>query len=664
MKRECHEGVSGLAGRAASAVRRFHAHQGGQAIYIVVMYMFLLLGLLVLVINSGEKVNHKIEMQGAADSAAMTGAAWYARGLNVVSMCDVGEVQLLSTIVLCDTLETVTPAAKETIDKLHGNLEIFDLRLTDPNASSPDGNIFLVAGKADSEKQVVYQFDDIVQTIKRSPGGWGKYLNYNGGVLWDCMKLLDGFSHVMVLDTPRAACREAADVAKKNHADFGFMTPFWPELPIEIGQFQDFKDPMRLGTLPARLLGRPGYPTSRDLRIGGFRWGVMNYVCYGSTYLDDRSRLLSLRGPRGPWSYWREPFVESRPMGLLDLSGFGDLFNAVSSMKFEMLFGGAEDKASLRNWEYDYDKARSKSRNEIRRTWWEDVGFDARYVADEERKPFPPPESGAWPAKKWGVSKDQIYPRTRTYPNPGHWPPDPRVNPWPTDMGNYTRATQGYEGVDPRRNVWYRVQRQRTPLYPQLGIFAPHPPMHPDGSKWEYTEAEKQTYWHITMRRFNGAELEPDTTLHRDYMPALGEDPDIAPVFFTDQGVNLVENIEGPSGRFTFNGYAYRAAKATNWVQRFINPNPTEAVVCYAQTRVYNPVGWDLFTQNWKAKLMRAQFSYSENDDRWGVMRSELNKGIPSQAAQTVDGLDKKHVKPVLDTVSAHTPAFVQEITH
>jgi hypothetical protein len=79
---------------------------------------------------------------------------------------------------------------------------------------------------------------------------------------------------------------------------------------------------------------------------------------------------------------------------------------------------------------------------------------------------------------------------------------------------------------------------------------------------------------------------------------------------------------------------------------------------------VYNPVGWDLFTQNWKAKLMRAQFSYSENDDRWGVMRSELNKGIPSQAAQTVDGLDKKHVKPVLDTVSAHTPAFVQEITH
>jgi hypothetical protein len=655
MKRECHEGVSGLAGRAASAVLRFHAHQGGQAIYIVVMYMFLLLGLLVLVINSGEKVNHKIEMQGAADSAAMTGAAWYARGLNVASMCNVGEVQLLSTIVLCDTLETVTPAAVETIDKLQNEVPI-DLRLTDPDASSPDGNMFLVAGHAASEKQVVYQFADIVQAIQ-----WPKYLNYNGGVLWDCMKLLDGFSHVMVSDTPRAACREAADVAKKNHADFGFMTPFWPELPIEIGQFQDFKDPMRLGKMPARFLGRPGYDSRALLRIGGFRWGVMNYQGYGSTFLDDRDILRYIGGAMGPWSYWREPFVESRPMGLLDLSGFGDLFNAVSSMKFEMLFGGTEDKASLRNWEYDYDAAKGKSRGEIRRTWWEDVGFDARYVADEERKPFPPPESGAWTAKKWEV--DDLYPRTRTYPNPGPWPPNPGRNPWPSLTG-YTRATQPYEGADPRRNVWYRVQRQRTAQYPELGIFAPHPPMHPDGSKWPYTEAEKQTYWQVTMRRFNGAELEPDTTLHRNYMPALGEDPDVAPVFFTDQGVNLVENIEGSSGRFTFNGYAYRAARATNWVQRFINPNPTEAVVCYAQARVYNPVSWDLFTQAWKAKLMRAQFSYSENDNRWSVMLSELNKGIPSQAAQVVDGLDSKHVKPVLDTVSAHTPAFVQEITH
>jgi len=645
-------GFAGLRGAAA----RFHAHQGGQAIYIVVMYMFLLLGLLLLVINSGEKVNHKIEMQGAADSVATTGAAWYARGLNVASMCNVGELQLLSTINLCDTLETVTPAAVENIDRLHKDVPI-DLRLTDPNASSPDGNMFLVAGNAATEQQAIHQFADIVQAIS-----WPRYLNYSGGVLWDCMTLLDGFSHAMIRDTPRAACREAADIAKKNHADFGFMTPFWPKLPIEIGVFQDFKDPMRLGRMPQRLLGR---------RIGGFRWGVMNYQGYGSTFLDDRDSLRHIGGSMGPWSFWREPFVESRPMGLFDLSGFGDLFNAVSSMKFEMLFGNAEDKASLRNWSYNYDEAKALSVGEIRRTWWESVTFYARYVDNEEMEPFPPPASGAWTAKKWGVNSPYLYPSTSTVPNRSPWPPNPSPK-WPSVAG-YTRATEGYQGADPRSNVWYRVQRQSidpkqmgSDLYRHLGI--PTPPHAPPYTADELAPYAKTCYWRVTMLRFNGAELAPDTALHRQYMPALGQTPDIAPTFLKlDEGDNTMECIEGPNGLFTFNGYAYRAAKATNWTQRFINPNPTEAVVCYAQARVFNPASWDLFTQAWRVKLMRTETSYNDDrthDPRWGVMLSELKKGIPSQAAQTVDGLNEQHVKPVLETIESYTAEFVREVTH
>jgi hypothetical protein len=635
--------------RLAGAAARFHGHQGGQAIYIVVMYMFLLLGLLVLVINGGEKVNHKIEMQGAADSVATTGAAWYARGLNVASMCNVGELQLLSTINLCDTLETVAPVAVENIDKLSNEVPV-DLRLTDPNASSPDGNMFLVAGNVAAEKQVIHQFADIVKGIN-----WPRYLNYNGGVLWDCIKLMDGFSHAMIRDTPRAACREAASIAKENHADCGFMTPFWPELPVEIGIFQDFKDPMRLGRMPQRFGGR---------RISGFGNGVMGYVGYGSTYLNNRERLLHISGQMGPWSYWREPFVESRPMGLFDLSGFGTLFNVVSSMKFEMLFGDTNDQVSLRNWEYDYDKAHGQ---DIRRTWWEDVSFDARYVDNEESKPFPPPASGAWTAKKWEV--DDLYPSTRTYPNPSPWPRVPAANTWPS-LNDYTRATQPYEGADPGRNVWYRVDPRRTAHYPELGIFAPHPPLHEDGSRWPYTEAEKKTYWHVTMRRFNGAELAPDTTLHRNYMPQAGEDPDIGPTFLTDLGDNLVDNIES---RFTFNGYAYRSGKATNWVQRFINPNPVvdqeghPELVCYAQARVFNPASWDLFTQAWRVKLMRTQASYSDNN-RWAEMLAELNKSVPSQATQAAAQvgvtLDSQHVKPVRDTVESYTAAFVKEVTH
>ena len=109
-------------GRTRAAVGRLHRCERGQAIYVVALFFFLLAGLLFLIVNSGEKLNHKVEMQSAADSAAATGAAWFARGLNVISMCNVAETQLLSLIVLCDTLETVTPPASECIDDLLSNL--------------------------------------------------------------------------------------------------------------------------------------------------------------------------------------------------------------------------------------------------------------------------------------------------------------------------------------------------------------------------------------------------------------------------------------------------------------------------------------------------------------------------------------------------------------
>jgi hypothetical protein len=427
--------------------------------------------------------------------------------------------------------------------------------------------------------------------------------------------------------------------------------------------FQDFKDPMRLGKMPQRYGGR---------RINGFGHGVMDYVGYGSTFLDANNILRRIRGQMGPWSFWREPFVESRPMGLFDLSGFGDLFDAVSSMKFEMLFGNAEDQASLRGWSYNYDEA--KQSGEIRRTWWESVSFNARYADNEEQEPFPPPASGAWTARKWGVnSRDSdtygLIPSTSTVPNPSPWPPDPRRGKWPNLTG-YTRATEGYQGADARGNVWYRLQLQHCDpdrygeLYQRLGIpKPPHPP--------PYTAAEKQAYkyvyWRVTMLRFNGAELAPDTTLHRQYMPPLGETPDIGPTFLTPDGDNTTDCIEGPTGRFTFNGYAYRASKATNWTQRFINPNPTEAVVCYAQARVYNPASWDLFTQAWRVKLMRTQASYDDTANRWALMLQQLN-GIPSQAVQAASQvgvtLDAGHVKPVRETLESYTADFVKEVTH
>jgi hypothetical protein len=657
MKRECREGASGLAGCAASAVLRFHAHQGGQAIYIVVMYMFLLLGLLVLVINSGEKVNHKIEMQGAADAAAATGAAWYARGLNVVSMCNVAETQLLSLVIILDTLETTVPVAKEVIDELvkQGNTVVTDPGLSDSRwwLSRPGGAMGLTTGDDKAEQATINKFDDLVTNLK-TRDLFRKYLTFDTGVLWQCMYLLDGFSHAMADETPRVAVREAVDIARKNHAEFGFITPFWPVLPTDPNtQFDDFKEPMSTARMPSRLP-----PPWGNQLINGFR---------GMGYISYRWRTV------GPWAYWREPIADPPIAGLFGQSRFSVLFDLVSRKKLDMMFGSTDDRVSLRNWEMDYEKFKGLPRQDVVRTWWERVSFDCRYPQPATDGPPPPPQ----PPPPPGGPQDSGLAARKPFPVTGDWdqalkhPMDPLPSlqgyggKWEPRLGGFTRATQASEGADSRQAVWYRVTSARRAHYPEINIYAPHPPVDDNGLPWPYTEAEKKTYWRVEMWRFDGAELQSDFTLHRDYMPQPGQEP-IKPILFTEEGDNQVAYIEK---NFTFNGYAYRSGKATNWAQRFINPNPvvgkdgSPVLVCYAQARVYNPVSWDPFSQHWKVKLMRTQASYTESD-RWSQMLQELNKGIPSQASQAAPSLTPESVKPAVDMVSAYTWDFVQEFTH
>jgi len=588
----------------ARRLRGAHRNERGQAVFVVVLFFFLLAGLLFLILNTGEKLNHKVQMQNAADAVAATGAAWYARGLNVISMCNVAETQLLSMIVLLDTLETVTPPAEECVGDLVNHIGSSKAGHDIPIDSRVSS--WLVVGNAASEQVIIRQFADIVRGIS-----WPQYLAYDNGVLWECMKLLDGFSHAMVKAAPLAAQREALDIAKKNHADFGFVTPLWPELPVVVGRFSDFRNPMQHARMPS--------PDDRHV-IGGFAW-VMAYRGYHNQIM-------------GPWSWWREPFTSSRPMGLFDISRFSTLFRIVSERKLAMLFGDTDDKVSLRDWEMDYDTAKDLPPEEIRRAWWEQTSFDARY-------PFPEPSFFSNMAL-----------RNPTQPNIRAFSRSDMSRP---DLSQYTRAKEAYEGADPRLAVWYRVQKRRTAHYPQLGIFAPHPPIYPDGTPWPYTDAEMQDYYHVALVRFDGAELEADETLHRNYMPPAGALPSFAPILFNAAGgSNRVADI---GAHFTFNGFAYRSGAVREWADRFANPNPIEDLVAYAQARVYNRWSWDLFTQYWKVKLMRT--------DRWADLPAELAKGLPAEAGSDLAAeFTEERLDPVRKMLNAYKPEFVQEVSH
>ena len=76
-----------------------HNDQGGQTLIFIAIVMFALVCFFALVINVGDRVTAKVEMQNAADAAVMAGGIWNARGMNMISILNVGMTECLAFIL-------------------------------------------------------------------------------------------------------------------------------------------------------------------------------------------------------------------------------------------------------------------------------------------------------------------------------------------------------------------------------------------------------------------------------------------------------------------------------------------------------------------------------------------------------------------------------------
>ena len=657
---------------------RLHRDQRGQAMFVMVLYFFLLAGLLFLVLNSGNQLNNKVTLQAAADSTAFTGASWFCRGMNSISMANVANTQFLSLIVLLDSLETVTPPASQCIQDLVQNIGSAKAHKDFPLDSSTD--TWLAVGCAANEEQDIQMLYNVVRGIPVSD-----YCTYDSGILWECIKLMDGFSHSMLKCTPLAAQREAIDIATRNHGEFGFLVPIWPALPAIDGQFADFRDAMTVAQTP------------NGKAIIGFQ-------------------LFGYTSGMGPYTYWREPLTRATPMGMLEMSKFSVLFTVVSEKKLEMMFGGTDDRVTIDTWEMDYDAAKQLSQDHperFRRTWWEHLTFNCPspgepprvqdsqvfQIACGRRDPQGPvPDRYCYyykPEMKWVpdprlTAKDPSIHWRRAY-DPGTlkplnypagwpfddqamradpsvpWPPDPAIQPPPKAPAQeqaWHRADLATEGADPRLAVWYRVDRNKSANYPAMGIIPSHPPVHEDGSSWPYAAADMKPYFTVTLWRFDGAELEDDTSLHRRYLPPAGETPKFAPIQLDPSAMGPPGAVMTKAGMmqwYTFNAFVYRTGAVADWGQLFVNPNPIDKTVAYAEAHVYNRQSYDLFTQYWQTKLTR--------QDRWKEIIPMLTQttppsGAPPDAGSVLDKITEDRVKPVRDMLNAYDAAFVKQVSH
>ena len=554
--------------------RVFHRDQRGQAIFLGLFYFLLLAALVFLVLNSGGRANDKIQLQNTADAVAATGADWFARGLNTISMCNVTQTQLMSTIVMLDSIETVAPVSQRIIDDLLAHIGNSAHGGDVPN--DPQLKDWLIVNNAMQEQQMMRRMNDLIRSIPMS-----QYCDYDSGILWQCCYVLNELKTQVATAVPDVAQREAIHVALINldpdtdpdvadhEAGGGFVLPYHPALPIEPidntgASFYKFKRPMYDATDPYSASGR----TNRWRRWGRRRGTIGGYR-YLQGYVSRRSGQTL-----GPFLYFREPFVEPTPMGLFELSRFSVLLRVVSDAKFEMLFGAPNAKVCLAEESRieDYDKLKDfvakNGDDKVLKTYWTTQGFDSRYAYNTVEF-------------KTNLSlRNPQYPRERL-----------RVFDGFRDVPDgFTRATTMGEGADPRHDLFYRSQERKTANYHQLGIIPPHPPRYDDGSPWPYTEAEMQIYYHTALWRFDGADIGPEVELDRRYLPPVGQPPRMAPILLSrTTGTNTTENV---FNNFSFVGLAFKRGESLAWPEVFVNSVPTdEMIIAYAQCQVYNEFG-------------------------------------------------------------------------
>jgi len=227
-----------------------HRDDRGQISALGVMAAAAFACLLLLVVNTGYATSGKIGLQNAADASAVSGATWIARGLNIVSLNNVTETQLLAIML-------IVPALDDALEAAEGTLE-----------AEMVGCGFLLVGAAVCEGIIAAQLDIVYGYEIPVTAAVDADLGERGGPLWQAMEALHAISGVVDVSFAAIAEAESARVATQDGADVGILVPagYRPTLPVREGRLRpDLCDPTLNGS-PAR--NRRGYTPLYDYPLG------------------------------------------------------------------------------------------------------------------------------------------------------------------------------------------------------------------------------------------------------------------------------------------------------------------------------------------------------------------------------------------------------------
>lgn len=584
---------------------------------LTILAMILLVSLVLFTLNMGQQVDRRTDAQTSADAAAVAGATWVARSMNVVAMNNLAMSNDIALVCVMDSMPTASHFALVEQTAMHDALRDQISRGLDNAGPAPitaqlntlmNDYLAQLQGEIDQLTPVdqFFQQHDMTPVTWYNPSSGGTPSSGHGA-LWREMTALDEMNQATlesIGNTSQTAAVQGGHAAqtREQHAD-AFVTPLVPTLPAQRGAFADFQRPVKFGLLPAAVdhptENRGPYDTVFGfhalVRPGTFTPGDSDVAQGGHGGVP----LGSAPGSMGTWT-------PGPPTAYHTWGSFGQLLGEVESFNF----------AHLRNSRLAW-WTRMLSLAKLHYLW----PNDAPYLTDSTRPAWPPrdvyepqwiadfnqaaAEAAAGKVNETAFFVVEIKSRyainDANFMSPGSWslvtdggqlqPRIVRTNGW-TDPRTWTAQQIANYGW---RDAWqYTAWFDNT-----LGIA---PLLDAQGNP------VAQTVYRIDHYYFAGANIGP-AYVNPDPFQGFDASAQNAPAP-TDLDHNLIphddlNNFRGQGrGQYlTFLGTAVTDRAAQTWPSRFTGTTPSPVMLTMAQAQVFNNHSWDLWTPMWRTQL-------------------------------------------------------------
>ena len=265
--------------RVRARVVGVHTDEGGQSIVYIALILFLLACFTFMVINSGALIHDKIQVQSAADAAAISGSTWIVRAMNLNSMMNIFLALLLAEEIF---MKAVFWTALTAL-------------LLSPAIVAFWGAVAAMTG------QIQIPIDAAIDSFELYPVLWET--EDDEDFIWDIMETISDVEQNVDTLFPWIAEIESVRIAMTNGAAFGILYP--PDIPIEQGELTDLCECTMSGVQDG------GYDEVQYSAFGSIMTAAneISGFSYAGDFRDIASNLLSSVGLGGPlWGELQIPY--------------------------------------------------------------------------------------------------------------------------------------------------------------------------------------------------------------------------------------------------------------------------------------------------------------------------------------------------------------------